>query len=280
MSYSLIDSGGRRKLERFGPVLLDRPSLQAVWRPKNETRWKSKDAFFTRDTRGEWRGIENLPQEWEITVSGIRFLLRPTDFGHIGIFPEQRPFWHWMEKTVSRSFATRKTLKVLNLFAYSGGSTLACAKGGAEVTHLDASKKMVGWARENAALNSLADAPIRWIVDDVRKFLKREVKRGRKYDAVILDPPSFGRGVKGEVFKIEEDLLEILAGCRSLLSDNPLFLFLTCHTPGYTPTVLKHLMEETLEGQGGKIDAGEMLLEGEEGVLPLPSGSFARWEAC
>ncbi len=266
--YQLINSGNGRKLERFGPFLIDRPSLAAAWDLKNCS--EQVDASFTRDPGGHWTFNKKLPESWTVQVEGIQFKLSLTDFGHLGIFPEQRPSWRWIRDLVSQE---SREIHVLNLFAYSGGSTLAAAQGGARVTHLDASKKMVNWAKENAELNGLDG--IRWIVDDAQKFLKRELKRGNRYDAIILDPPSFGRGAKGEVFKIENDLSEILHCCRELLSDDPLFFLITCHSPGFTPLVLKHLVSQMFEG--GQVKCGEMVLEGEEEVLPVPSGCFAKW---
>lgn len=261
--YVLLDSGLGKKWERFGPYTLVRPAAQAVWRPQ-QADWPS-DARFSREGTKSWEG--NLPATWEIEVSGLRFKLSTTDFGHLGIFPEQAPFWAWLQEVVKPHH------EILNLFAYSGGSTLACAKAGAKVCHLDASKGMVDWARENAALNQLEKAPIRWIVEDVTKFLGRELKRGHRYDAIILDPPSFGRGAKGEVFKIEEDILPLLDLVKSLLVDQPLFVLFSCHTPGFTPLVMEHLLKDVLSR--GQITSGEMVLQG---ARPLPSGTFARWQ--
>lgn len=271
-NYILLDSGQGRKLERFGSYTLIRPASQAVWRPQKEALWRQVDAEFTRENEKEWRSNKPLPESWQIEVSGIRFKLSTTDFGHLGIFPEQAPFWEWIQKTLK---SEKKTFDVLNLFAYSGGSTLACALGGAKVCHLDASKGMCQWARENAALNKLEKAPIRWIAEDVTKFLRRELKREHFYDAIILDPPSFGRGTQGEVFKIEEHILEILDLCRSLLVEKPLFVLFSCHTPGFTPLVMENLMSQMMQGKKGVIDKGEMFLAGD---LPLPSGTFARWQ--
>jgi len=238
--------------------------LQAVWKP--DGAFQQADAVFTRDPNGEWTFARELPESWVVEVDGIRFKLSFTDFGHLGIFPEQRTSWNWIRRHA------RDGANVLNLFAYSGGSTMAAAQGGAKVTHLDASRKMVSWAKENAALNELEG--IRWIVDDAQKFLKREIRRGNRYDAIIMDPPSFGRGAKGEVFKIEKDLQDILESCKQLLSDKPLFFLISCHSPGFTPFVLKHLLAQMFNE--GKIECGEMFLEG---TLPVPSGCFARWRA-
>ena len=203
--YELIDAGGGRKFERFGPYTVVRPCAQALWRARDEAAWSRATASFDREAGNRWHGRGALPKEWTIETAGIRFRIAGTDFGHLGIFPEQRAQWKWIRETV-RSAAAARPVSVLNLFAYSGGSTLAAAQGGAEVCHLDAAKGMVQWARENAALNGLQDRPIRWIADDAHKFLRREARRGRRYDAVIFDPPTFGRGANGETYKIERDL--------------------------------------------------------------------------
>lgn len=273
-TYSLIDSGSAYKLEKFGPYLISRPCSQAVWKPQlSQEIWNKADAFFSREGQNRWVFAKGqLPDFWHIKLANIIFKISPTDFGHLGIFPEQHHFWNWIQQTAS------KGTKVLNLFAYSGGATLAAAKAGAEVCHLDASKGMVAWARENAALNHLELAPIRWIVDDVSKFLARELRRGSRYDAIILDPPSFGRGAKGEVFKIEEEITKLLKSCRDLLSDTPKFILFSSHTPGFSPLVMQHLLKQVLEGLPGKIDVGEMLLEGNRQIFSVPSGTFARWQ--
>ncbi len=274
--YELLDSGNGAKLERFGEVVLARPCAQAVWQPQRPARWKEADATFDREEGNRWHGRSRLPKEWAIDVDGTRFRLSGTDFGHLGIFPEQRAQWAWIRETVA---AAHRPLRVLNLFAYSGGSTLAAARAGAEVCHLDASKGMVQWARANAALNGLESHPIRWIVDDAHKFLNREVRRGRRYDGIILDPPTYGRGGNGETYKIERDLTETLRLCRALLSDAPRFLLLSAHTPGHTPVVLSNVLTQALRGLGGAVSAGEMLLTGAPDVFPLPSGAYARWQA-
>lgn len=275
--YELIDSGHGRKLERFGKVTLDRPCAQAVWNPSQPTLWKQADAFFTRKQGLEWRGRDKLPDSWIAEVKGVKMKLSTTDFGHLGVFPETRAMWGWIRETLKKENAQRReSLNFLNLFAYSGGATLAAAQGGAHCCHVDASKGMVAWARENAKLNGLEDHPIRWIVDDVNKFLTREIKRGRRYDAILLDPPSFGRGKGGELYKIEHALLETLQLVQKVMSDQPSFLYLTSHTPGFTPIVLKNLIQELL-GEG-QLDSGEMLLTGKESALDVPSGTWARWK--
>lgn len=278
--YALLDSGDGKKLERFGRVVLSRPCAQAVWAPtRPAAEWARADAAFDRTEGNQWHNRGALPGHWTIRVGGIAFQLSGTDFGHLGIFPEQRAQWCWIRDTVRQACAARRRpVQVLNLFAYSGGSTLAAALGGAEVCHLDASKGMVQWARDNARLNGLEAHPIRWITDDAHKFLCREARRERRYDAVILDPPTFGRGQNNELYKIEKDLPETLHLCRGLLSDEPLFMLLSAHTPGYTPVVLGNVLGQAADGLGGRTESGEMVLSGADGrVLPTPCGAYARW---
>ncbi len=268
--YELLDSGNGCKFERFGPYTLIRPASQAVWLPQlPQKEWDKSDAIFTREGSNQW--VKAIKKEWTLSVAGIKFRLDATDFGHLGIFPEQEIFWEWIQQH------TKPGMRVLNLFAYSGGSTLAASLAGAEVVHLDASKGMCEWARENAARNRLEKNPIRWIVDDAIKFLKREARRNSFYDAIILDPPSFGRGSQGEVFKIDEHIYPLLTLCRDLLSKSAKYLLFSCHTPGYTPTVMHNLLTQV--APKGTIDSGEMLLKGKPGVFSLPSGTFARWQA-
>lgn len=274
--YALLDSGHGRKLERFGNYLLDRPCAQAVWAPAQPYLWKQANARFTRKNGLEWRGRDRLPEHWAIQVNGVTMNLSTTDFGHLGIFPETRAIWQWLRERCTAENQKRSTpIQFLNLFAYSGGATLAAAQGGAHCCHVDASKGMVQWARENATLNQLEDHPIRWIVDDVNKFLQREERRGRRYDAILLDPPSFGRGKGGELYKIEHVMLETLERVRAVLSDRPAFVYLTSHTPGFTPIVLDNLLHQLLPKR--TIEHGEMLLTGEDGTCPVPSGTWARW---
>ena len=277
--YELLDSGDGMKLERFGPVTLVRPCARALWRPRlPRTSWDAATATFDRTAGNQWHNRTALPESWVIEVDGLRFRLSSTDFGHLGIFPEQRRFWGWLDRVLRPAeAASGRRPEILNLFAYSGGATLAAARAGAAVCHLDASKGMVQWARDNAALNDLADAPVRWIVDDVGGFLEREIKRGRHYDGIVLDPPSFGRGRRGEVFKIETDLLPTLDRCRRLLSARPLFVALSAHSPECTPRVLANLLGQSLPP--GQVDCGELTLEGGEGVVPLPLSAYAWWQA-
>ena len=272
--YELLDSGAGRKLERFGRYVLARPCSQAMWRKTlPESEWSRADASFDREDGNRWHGRANIPKEWEITTAGIRFRLGGTDFGHLGIFPEQRAQWKWIRESVKAASARRGAqLRVLNLFAYSGGSTLAAAQGGAEVCHLDASRGMVEWARANSRLNGLEERPVRWIVDDAHKFMKRELRRGRRYDAIILDPPTFGRGAGGEMYKIERDLPETLGLVKDLMSETPCFALFSSHTPGLSCKVAENVMAQVFPSAA--LESGEMMLEGRS--LECPSGIFCR----
>ncbi len=272
--YELIDSGDGRKFERFGGVTLVRPCSQALWRPARPEEWSRATAAFDREDGNRWHNRGALPREWTIETAGIRFRLGGTDFGHLGIFPEQRAQWRWIRETVRAAAlsAGPDGVRALNLFAYSGGSTMAAALGGASVCHLDASKGMVQWARENAALNGLAGSPIRWIADDAHKFLEREARRGRRYDAVILDPPTFGRGANGETYKIERDLKRTLDLVGAVLSDRPLFVLFSSHTPGLSCAVAENVIGQRFPS--ARAESGEMLLEGRG--LPCPSGIYCR----
>jgi len=274
--YELLDSGNGKKLERFGNVVLERPCAQAVWVPRNPALWENATARFNRSGGLNWQGRGQLSKAWNVEIGGVLMKLSATDFGHLGVFPETRALWEWIRTTLSEQREKKsRDLKFLNLFAYSGGATLAGEQAGEHCCHLDASKGMVDWARENAKLNNLQDAPIRWIVDDVIKFLHREVKRGNRYDAVLLDPPSFGRGKKGELYKIEESLMTTLDLVHQVLSADPSFVLLTSHTPGFSPIVLSNLLRQY--NADGTIEHGEMLLTGAAEVMDLPNGNWARW---
>lgn len=278
--YELLDSGEGRKLERFGRYRIVRPCAQAIWpRQRDRADWEDADAFFERKPGKGWQLRTELPDSWHVIVDGLRFRIARTDFGHLGIFPEQKSTWRWIGRSIAAANeAGRGQISVLNLFAYSGGATLAAARSGARVCHLDASKGMVGWARLNAELNNLTDAPVRWIVDDVNKFLDREIRRNRRYDAVILDPPTYGHGKNEEVYRIEDELVTTVRKCWALLSDSPLFLLLSSHTPSCTPTALTNILSATApERTASSFESGEMLLEGKPDVLPVPSGTFCRW---
>lgn len=281
IAYELLDSGNGDKLERFGPYVLARPCAAAVWEPAlPASEWAAATARFGRDGGNSWTFREPLPASWNIQIDGLSFKLVSTGFGHVGVFPEQRPCWRWIRETVAKDRQRRnRPASVLNLFAYSGGATLAAAAAGAQVCHLDASKGMVARARENAALNGLEKAQIRWIVDDVTKFLDRELRRQSTYDAIILDPPSFGRGKTGELFKIETDLLPTLKKCVALLSREPLFILLSCHTPAFSPIVMQNVLHQCVKARKGTIECGEMLLKGSPATLAVPSGTYASWKA-
>lgn len=261
MEYQLIDSGDRRKLEKMGKYLISRPAMTAFWHPLLKKEWDCADAVFTREEK--WIFKKPLTG-WHVEIKGLKLLLKPTEFGHVGFFPEHTLLWKWFEDRV-------KNLNILNLFAYSGATSLFLAKEGANVCHVDASHPIVSWAKENAALNNVQN--VRWIVDDVFKFLKKEARRRVFYDAIILDPPSFGRGSKKEVFKLERDVLDLLNGCKALLSKDPSFVVFTSHTPGFSPLVMKNLLRSVF-GEGS-LDAGEMIIASK--ILDLPSGTYARW---
>jgi 23S rRNA (cytosine1962-C5)-methyltransferase len=263
--YALIDSGDELKLERFGEYTIARACPQAVWKKNHPEKWIKPDASFSRENG--WLFNRKLPSEWRARVGGVECKILLTDFGHLGVFPEHAALWQSLRPLVNGE------AQVLNLFAYSGGATLAFAQQGARVCHLDASKGMVDWARENAHINKLEKAPVRWIIDDALKFLKREVRREVRYDGILLDPPTFGRGSSGEVFKIETDLVPLLELCKQVLSDKPRFLVLSCHTPGLTPLALHNVVSQLFSHV--KIETGEMALSS-SGATSIPSGSFAK----
>jgi 23S rRNA (cytosine1962-C5)-methyltransferase len=266
MTYRLIDSGEGLKLEQFGKFRLIRPCPQALWRKMHPREWGDCDAVFSRENKKGWTFLRTMPKEWIVELGGIQLRIAPTDFGHLGVFPEHAVLWQGLLDAALGS-------QILNLFAYSGGATLAFAKQGGKVCHLDASKGMVEWARENAKINHLEKAPIRWIVDDASKFLKREVRREVRYEGIVLDPPTFGRGAQGEVFKIETDIIPILELCKSVLSKSPRFIAFSCHTTGVSPLVLEHLARQLFPQ--ANIQTGEMCLHS-EGALSIPSGSYAK----
>jgi 23S rRNA (cytosine1962-C5)-methyltransferase len=281
--YLLLDSGNERKLERVGSYLIDRPSPQAVWSPLLPPKeWSNADAAYERGSSGgEWEFNDKVARRFNIVYASIHFQIKLTDFGHLGLFPEQASNWEWMRQQIRRRLerTSGRNLNVLNLFAYTGGSTLACSQAGAHVVHVDAAKGVVDWAKENAQFSHLHDRPIRWLIDDALKFVRREERRGNKYQGIILDPPSFGRGPKGEVFKIENDLIPLLQACREILAPDALFFLLSCHTPGFTPVTLYNQVAEVAQGRKGKIESGEMLVYESNSHRALPSGAYARWLA-
>lgn len=276
--YEVIDTSQGEKLERWGDYLLVRPDPQVIWStPKKERGWKHPNAHYHRSKKGggEWEFFD-LPQQWSINYGNLTFQLKPFSFKHTGLFPEQAANWDWFSEKIRTA---GRPVKVLNLFAYTGGATLAAAAAGASVTHVDASKGMVGWAKENARSSHLADAPIRWIVDDCVKFVERELRRGNRYDAIIMDPPSYGRGPKGEIWKIEDAIYPLVQLCAKLLSDRPLFFLINSYTTGLAPAVLSYMIATELKPFGGYVDSQEVGLPVSSNGLVLPCGASGRWEA-
>jgi 23S rRNA (cytosine1962-C5)-methyltransferase len=279
--YELLDFGGGRKLERFGPYRIDRPCPSAEWLSSGSAAlWRQATARYDRTaaTSGIWTPPDALPTEWPIRLAGFEFLLRPNAFGHLGIFPEHWACWSWVEARVAAGLAgTQRPVRVLNLFAYTGGSTLAAAKAGAEVTHVDAARNMVLRAKDNLLRTGIAGASIRWIAEDARRFVDREVRRGSRYEGMIIDPPTYGHGVRGERWKLDRDLPPLLAKCATLCSDRIAFALLTCHTPGWGPTRLSRLLACMLPHLStDEVACGELQIGTAIG-RSLPAGSFARW---
>ena len=271
--YEILDAGNCNKLERWGQVRLLRPDPQAVW-PMQEPR--SVDARYIRSASGggHWEYTKTLPESWAIQYRDLTFQVRPTGFKHTGLFPEQAVNWDWMRGLVKKA---PKPFRALNLFAYTGGATCALAAAGAEVVHVDAAKGMVAWAKENLALCGLGEKPVRFIVDDVMKFVLREQRRGRQYEGILMDPPSYGRGPGGEMWKIEENLYPLVAECCKLLSPEARFFLINSYTTGLAPTVLSNVLQAALPGRGGRIEAGEVGLPISRGTLVLPCGASGRW---
>ncbi len=282
--YRLLDSGEFQKLERFGPHTFIRPAPQAIW-PKSlpKSEWDKAEGeykyFKGKETGGEWKFSSKLPKDgWIIKFKELSFRVQPTGFGHIGMFPEQARNWNWIGEQIKSS--AREEIKLINIFGYTGASTLAAAHAGAAVTHVDASKASVTWARKNLELSGLGDRPVRWIVDDALIFLKREYKRGRRYDGIIMDPPTFGRGPKGEVWKIEDQLSDLMIHCRQVLSDQPLFILLTTHSPGFSALTLKNMVIKFLiEPGSGTFETDEMYIHDTGSGLHLPNGFYSRWSS-
>ncbi len=277
--YELIDSGEGEKLERFGQYVLRRPDPQALWQKKGSELWEEADAFFSRDEKkGVWKYKKDVPHFWNIEFGGLTLKISPTAFKHTGLFPEQLSNWEWMEKLVKgqSSNVNGEKIKILNLFGYTGGASVALAKAGASVCHVDASKTSLDWARENALLSGLDKEAVRWILDDAHEFVKREIRRGNKYDGILLDPPAYGHGPKGETWKIEEGLLELVSDTKKLLSDNPVFYLLNGYSAGYSAIAYENNISDLKEKFGGELEKGELAIEENSGRL-LPSGIFARW---
>lgn len=277
--YEILDSSGGEKLERWGNTLLIRPDPQILWNtPREDPRWHQAKATYLRSATGggRWDNREIEKQHWELHYRELTFLIRPTGFKHTGLFPEQAVNWDFMAEKIK---AAGRPIKVLNLFAYTGGATLACAAAGASVCHVDASKGMVGWARENAKASGLEQKPVRWIVDDCQKFVEREIRRGNKYDGLIMDPPSYGRGPGGEVWKLEEAIYPLVELCTGVLSENPLFFLLNSYTTGLSASVMEYLLRVTVGKRfGGEVSSSEIGLPVTVSGGVLPCGSTAVWE--
>lgn len=301
--YALIDSGDGMKLERYGNVKIVRPDPQALWRKRlSDKEWKSADAHFAKDKeknktdktqngdeseRGKWIiSRPGLPETWPISFGDLTMNIKLTPFKHTGLFPEQLNNWLWCREIIKKNLinhtsdtvpGTTPRPTVLNLFGYTGGATLSAALGGAEVTHVDASRAAITWANENAKSSGLQDAPIRWILDDAFAFVKREIRRGKKYDAIIMDPPSYGRGAKGELWKIEDHFLDFFEDCLKLLSDNPLFVVVNGYAAGYSAIAYENNMKALVDRFGGAMESGELTLTAEKDGVMLPCGIVSRW---
>lgn len=276
--YEVLDTSLGEKLERWGEYLLVRPDPQVIWNTaRSHPGWNRKNGHYHRSSKGggEWEFF-NLPDEWRIRYGALTFNLKPFSFKHTGLFPEQATNWDWFSSLIERE---KRPVKVLNLFAYTGGATLAAAKAGAQVTHVDASKGMVAWAKENAASSGLGDAPIRWLVDDCVKFVEREIRRGNTYDAIIMDPPSYGRGPKGEIWKIEESIFPFLELTAKILSRDACFYLVNSYTTGLQPAVLSYMINTVIVRRfGGHVAAEEIGLPVKESGLVLPCGASGRWQ--
>lgn len=277
--YKILDMANGQKLERWGNVILSRPDPQIIWKDKSfPDKWKLVNATYNRSKSGggSWEYNKQIPKNWQIKYKNLTFNIKPMGFKHTGIFPEQAVNWDWMMEKITKS---KREIKVLNLFAYTGGATVACLSMGASVCHVDSSKGMVSWAKENVVSSGLEDKKIRYIVDDVNKFVSREIRRNNKYDAIIMDPPSYGRGANGEVWQFENNIYDLVQLCTKVLSDNPLFFLINSYTTGISSTVLENILNLTVaKNYIGKITSGEIGLPMENSKLILPCGIYARWE--
>ena len=275
--YELIDCGRGEKLERWGDQLLVRPDPQAIWNtPRTHRGWKQNAGRYARSSSGggQWQN-KSMPERWTVSYGSLTFNIKPMNFKHTGLFPEQAANWDFAQEQIRRA---GRPISVLNLFAYTGGATVACAAAGASVCHVDAAKGMVAWARENARVSGLAEAPVRWIVDDCAKFVEREIRRGKTYDAIIMDPPSYGRGPGGEVWKLEENLYPFVKLCTRVLSEKPLFVILNSYTTGLAPSVLGYILQMLIgKERGGKVTWDELGLPCTESGMALPCGATGRW---
>ena len=276
--YEVLDTSAGEKLERWGKYILVRPDPQVIWNtPKDDPLWRKYDARYARSNTGggKWQNLR-LPAQWQVRYKELTFQVKPMNFKHTGLFPEQAANWDFAMEQIRNA---DRPIRVLNLFAYTGGATLAAAAAGAHVTHVDASKGMVAWAKENAASSELSDKPIRWLVDDCVKFVEREIRRGNHYDGIIMDPPSYGRGPKGEIWKIEEKIYSLVCLCEKLLSKDPLFFLINSYTTGLQPAVLSYMLGTAVaKKHGGKVSADEVGLPVSANGLVLPCGASGRWE--
>ena len=277
--YEILDMANGKKLERWGQYILNRPDPQIVWNKKIYPEiWNKADAKYYRSNKGggHWENINNVPESWQVKYKDLTFNIKQMGFKHTGLFPEQAVNWDYM---IDKIKSSNRKIKVLNLFAYTGGATVACAYAGADVVHVDSSKGMVSWAKENIVSSNLEDKYVRFIVDDVIKFVKREIRRGNKYDAIVMDPPSYGRGSNGEVWSIEESLYPLVELCMEVLSDNPLFFLINSYTTGMSSKVLENILSITIqEKHEGKISSGEIGLPMKDSKLVLPCGIYGLWE--
>lgn len=275
--YEVLDTSGGEKLERWGKYVLVRPDPQVIWNtPKDDPLWRKYDARYARSSTGggKWANLR-LPEHWQVKYRELTFNVKPMNFKHTGVFPEQAANWDFIMETIR---GAGRPINALNLFAYTGGATLACAAAGASVCHVDAAKGMVAWAKENAKSSGLEDRPIRWIVDDCAKFVEREIRRGRRYDAIIMDPPSYGRGPSGEIWKLEENLWPFVQLVSQVLSDKPLFVIINSYTTGLAPSVVGYIMDSIFTKRfGGHSECGELGLPVKDTGLVLPCGSTGRW---
>ncbi|MBR3133496.1 MAG: class I SAM-dependent methyltransferase [Clostridia bacterium] len=277
--YEILDMADGEKLERWGNFLLIRPDPQIIWKEKSfKDKWGQANARYNRSNKGGggWQYKKRLPESWQIKYKNLTFNIKPMGFKHTGLFPEQAVNWDWMIDKIKNS---KRSIKVLNLFAYTGGATVACLSAGAEVCHVDSSKGMTLWAKENVESSGLKDKPVRFIVDDVIKFVQREIRRGNKYDAIVMDPPSYGRGKNGEVWQFEENIGDLINLCTKVLSDKPLFFLINSYTTGISSRVLENMLLLNMNKYKGKITSGEIGLPMKESELVLPCGIYGRWES-
>jgi len=276
--YEVLDTGDGEKLERWGEIILRRPDPQTIWPKASPKLWEKADAVYHRSEKGggQWEFRKSLPERWTVGYGELRFFVRPTGFKHTGLFPEQAANWDWMARKIRES--GRSDLKVLNLFGYTGGATAACAAAGAHVTHVDAAKGMVQWAKENRELSHLPEESCRWIVEDALRFVEREIRRGHSYDGILMDPPSYGRGPGGEVWKLENELYGLVETCANVLSDDAVFFLINSYTTGFQASVLSNMIQKcVISTHGGMVDSEELCLPVTTGGV-LPCGASGRWE--